>query len=183
MQGTGDRDTVAVPQEMNSGSGDYGLVNLSVDKVYNLSLTLERFTDVTPADTIKAYLTATDRATGISYTLSGVEEILNSMGEPDGFSSDSWDYFAIRNTGLDDYDLLIDNFLLEVIGSNEPIANADFDNDGDVDGNDFLFWQRGLSPSPLSPADLALWKAQYGTSPLAATVGTVPNPLPWCCWV
>ena len=113
MQGTGDDDTVAVPQEANAGTGDYGLVNLSVDKVYNLSLTLERYTDINPGDTILASLTATDRATGISYTLSDYEPILDSMGEPDGISSDSWNYFAIRNTGTDDYDMLIDNFKLE----------------------------------------------------------------------
>ncbi|QEG36464.1 PEP-CTERM sorting domain-containing protein [Bythopirellula goksoeyrii] len=176
MQGTGDDDTVAVPQEMNPGTGDYGLVNLSVDKVYNLSLTLERFTDVNPGDTILASLTATDRATGISYTLSDYEPILNSMSEPDGISSDSWDYFAIRNTGLDDFDMLIDNFKLEIFGSNEPADNADYDGDGDVDGNDFLFWQRGNSTNAGSPADLQLWQQQYGTNPLVAAVAAVPEP-------
>ncbi len=176
MQGTGDDDTVAVPQEMTPGLNDFGLVNLDINKVYNLSLTLERSTDVTPGDTILAILTATDRATGISYTVSDFEPILNSLGEPDGISSDSWDYFAIRNTGLDDYDLLIDNFKLEIFGSNEPSDNADFDGDGDVDGNDFLFWQRGNSTNGGSPADLVLWQQQYGTNPLVAAVGAVPEP-------
>jgi hypothetical protein len=54
---------------------------------------------------------------------------------------------------------------------------ADFDLDGDVDGGDFLAWQRGLSPQPLSTADLALWQAGYGQTtaavpPLAAVVTT-----------
>jgi hypothetical protein len=40
--------------------------------------------------------------------------------------------------------------------------SADFDNDGDVDGRDFLRWQRGDSPNPLSSGDLALWQEQYG---------------------
>lgn len=39
---------------------------------------------------------------------------------------------------------------------------GDFDDDGDVDGFDFLEWQRGASPSPLSPADLADWQNSYG---------------------
>jgi hypothetical protein len=42
--------------------------------------------------------------------------------------------------------------------------SADFDLDGDVDGRDFLKWQRGDSPNPLSSADLALWQEQYGGS-------------------
>lgn len=46
----------------------------------------------------------------------------------------------------------------------EPaIASADFDGDGDVDGRDFLAWQRGASPSPLSTEDLLLWQNQYGS--------------------
>jgi len=55
---------------------------------------------------------------------------------------------------------------------------GDFDTDGDVDGSDFLQWQRGDSPSPLSASDLADWEANYGGpggSPVAA-VSAVPEP-------
>jgi autotransporter-associated beta strand protein len=41
-------------------------------------------------------------------------------------------------------------------------TKADFNNNGPVDGNDFLVWQRGGSPNPLSAQDLARWKATYG---------------------
>jgi hypothetical protein len=54
-------------------------------------------------------------------------------------------------------------------------SNGDFDGDGDVDGRDFLRWQRGQSPSPLSAGDLAQWKANYGAGPLAA-ITSVPEP-------
>ena len=54
-------------------------------------------------------------------------------------------------------------------------ADGDFDNDGDVDGRDFLKWQRGGSPSPLSAGDLADWRANYGAGSLAA-VAAVPEP-------
>jgi hypothetical protein len=40
--------------------------------------------------------------------------------------------------------------------------SGDFDSDGDVDGRDFLAWQRGSSPAPLSGADLAAWQDNYG---------------------
>ncbi len=56
--------------------------------------------------------------------------------------------------------------------------NADFDGDGDVDGTDFLIWQRnfGVVGGPLfglgdadgdgdvTAGDLAIWETQYGTS-------------------
>jgi murein DD-endopeptidase MepM/ murein hydrolase activator NlpD len=42
---------------------------------------------------------------------------------------------------------------------------GDFTGDGLVTGNDFLAWQRGLSPNPLSIADLGDWRAHYGNQP------------------
>lgn len=58
---------------------------------------------------------------------------------------------------------------------NLNVASADFDLDGDVDGHDFLAWQRGESPNALSAGDLALWQAEYGNGQLIA-VRTVPEP-------
>ena len=55
--------------------------------------------------------------------------------------------------------------------------SGDFDFDGDVDGFDFLQWQWGESPNPLSAEDLAGWEVNYGTvAPLIATSATVPEP-------
>jgi hypothetical protein len=51
---------------------------------------------------------------------------------------------------------------------------GDFNNDGSVNGTDFLVWQRGGSPNPLSAADLAQWKSNYGAAVGAA--GAVPEP-------
>ena len=55
---------------------------------------------------------------------------------------------------------------------------GDFDADGDVDGFDFLKWQRGEVSSPPSASDLATWEANYGPtpSPLSAAIVTVPEP-------
>jgi hypothetical protein len=39
---------------------------------------------------------------------------------------------------------------------------GDFDGDGDVDGRDFLAWQRGESAAPLSSTDLTDWQGNYG---------------------
>jgi hypothetical protein len=55
---------------------------------------------------------------------------------------------------------------------------GDFNDDGSVDGTDFLAWQRGESPDPLSASDLADWEANYGmdVSTVAAAAATVPEP-------
>ena len=54
---------------------------------------------------------------------------------------------------------------LEVTGSVEGAGTpGDFDDDGDVDGADFLLWQRGESTNGGSPEDLAAWEANFGTT-------------------
>ena len=53
----------------------------------------------------------------------------------------------------------------------QPVA-GDFNGDGEVDGADFLVWQRGGSPNPLSAGDLATWKGAFGGPAIAA----VPEP-------
>lgn len=58
------------------------------------------------------------------------------------------------------------------------IQPGDFDEDGDVDGRDFMEWQRGNSPNPLSAGDLSDWQNNYGTSALSAV--SVPEPEPSC---
>ncbi|MDZ4656901.1 MAG: hypothetical protein SH868_04905 [Bythopirellula sp.] len=52
---------------------------------------------------------------------------------------------------------------------------GDFDGDGDVDGRDFLAWQRGESPTAFSAADLATWQGAYNGGALAA-LNAVPEP-------
>ena len=52
-------------------------------------------------------------------------------------------------------------FIADTIAT--PIA-GDFNGDGIVSGTDFLIWQRGESPNPLSQSDLADWEANYGTN-------------------
>lgn len=54
--------------------------------------------------------------------------------------------------------------------------DGDFNDDGIVDGRDFLLWQRGGSPNTLSAADLDAWQTNYGMGSLAANATTVPEP-------
>ena len=86
------------------------------------------------------------------------------------------------------------------VSTNDPLAkifivsntipySADFDEDGDVDGRDFLIWQRNLSQVGYGKAgdanhdgfvndqDLAIWQDQYGTQPLSVSASTaIPEP-------
>jgi dockerin type I repeat protein len=67
-------------------------------------------------------------------------------------------------------------------------VDADFDDDGNVDGADFLTWQRGLGATGASPAqgdangdgdvngnDLATWQRLAGTT--ANSITAVPEPV------
>lgn len=58
-----------------------------------------------------------------------------------------------------------------------PGPEGDFDRDFDVDGADFLAWQRGESPAGLGPSDLRDWQANYGWVAASAPSATaVPEP-------
>jgi hypothetical protein len=84
---------------------------------------------------------------------------------------------GVWNPGADPQSLFVDAFSLtaqEVEG-----VLGDFDGDQDVDGRDFLIWQRGGSPTPLSATDLADWQFAYG-APLVA-VTAVPEPTSLVC--
>ena len=54
---------------------------------------------------------------------------------------------------------------------------GDFDYDGDVDGLDYLKWQRGDSPFAHSLTDLADWESNFGwLASQAATAAAIPEP-------
>ena len=67
--------------------------------------------------------------------------------------------------------------------------DADFDGDNDVDGADFLIWQRGLGGANVTNADgnadgdadvdaddLAVWKTKFGMTPQAVNLSAIPEP-------
>ncbi len=83
------------------------------------------------------------------------------------------------------------NELLQMFVS--TASGADFKQDFSIDGKDFLTWQRGGSPNPMSASDLAAWEMNYvapgdfdlnhdvdGLDFLKWQRGESPNPLsPW----
>jgi hypothetical protein len=67
--------------------------------------------------------------------------------------------------------------VLAAVSVAPPGTPGDFDDDDDVDGRDFLIWQRGGSPGGVGDADdLADWQEFYGTQPPLTAVTAVPEP-------
>ncbi len=139
LQGS-DVHTIAQPVNGNSdpfGTPEFDFLTMDLDRVYNLELSLKRATDVEEGDTIFASLNITDRATGETSTLSGMET--SEDEETGGIQSDSWDYFAIRNASNQsgEFDFLLDNFTVEVLGSNAVVdIPGDCNGDGVLDAGD-----------------------------------------------
>jgi len=52
-----------------------------------------------------------------------------------------------------------------------PLLSGDFDNDNDVDGADFLAWQRNPSVG-----DLSNWESEFGMTSALVTTNVVPEP-------
>ena len=80
--------------------------------------------------------------------------------------------------------------ILQAFSSGVTTENADFNDDGTVDGADFLAWQRGFGATSggtlangdanadgaINDADLTIWKNQYGTSSATPVAAAVPEP-------
>ncbi|WP_218931974.1 GDSL-type esterase/lipase family protein [Adhaeretor mobilis] len=63
-----------------------------------------------------------------------------------------------------------------LVGESITMLWGDFDADGDTDGRDFLRWQIGEAPNPLSQSDLGNWEANYGWVAPSVEVAVVPEP-------
>ncbi|WP_148075602.1 hypothetical protein [Bythopirellula goksoeyrii] len=103
------------------------------------------------------------------------------------------DFNNTSSTELGAMDLLfslVDNIEVTALTA---MDDADFDEDGDVDGKDFISWQRGFGINDGSAQladgdatgdgnvngdDLVVWQGQYGT-PLSVNAAAVPEPTTW----
>lgn len=83
---------------------------------------------------------------------------------------DNSDVASVTGTGTGN-DIVLIGLSSVIVG-----IPGDFNGDLDVDGKDFLIWQQGGSPNPLSASDLNDWKTNYGFQSLTAAVSAVPEP-------
>lgn len=105
--------------------------------------------------------------------------------------TDSWSVAGIAgNVDGDLFDGTMQDLMQFVVGAD---PSADFDDDGDVDGVDFLAWQRGFGMSnganpsdgdanwdgAVDMADLTVWQQQMGNGSSQAAIQTVPELSTW----
>jgi hypothetical protein len=83
------------------------------------------------------------------------------------FTGNSFDFVVYSDQGLGD---VTDEVISYTFAAN-PGTPGDFDADNDVDGADFLKWQREPGVGTL-----AEWQTSYPTPPLTAAVVSVPEP-------
>ncbi len=116
------------------------------------------------------YVGGTGGTAAIQYDSGGSSKLVNL-----GFPYETVTSEANRNAVMQ---RVLDFFEIDIV------LTGDFDEDGDVDGVDFLAWQRGSGTmggasraqgdgdgdGNVDSADLAIWEAQYGTSPISAAL-------------
>ena len=128
--------------------------------------------------------------TDISITINGTPVFSYTKsggGYPDNFVT----LFAKRNLfGNTLATTTVDNFLVYSAPTVAPANNSDFNDDGTVDGADFVIWQKGLgltgqtgktngnanADAVVDAADLLVWTTKFGGPPAVAAVGAVPEP-------
>jgi hypothetical protein len=109
----------------------------------------------------------------------GVEALRDSIKDTDtGFNvigppPFSYDYVAFRNA-QGDFDYAIDNFMIEVIGSNEPgDLLGDYNENGTVDAADYVLWRNNSINGPQGYTD---WRANFGRTLVPGSSTAVPEP-------
>lgn len=178
-------DTDAITNLSDIGAGWHTYEALITPTSITLSLDLFRDgkTNLTRdgAGVIEIGVGADGVDASITYQMTTLAAGFNSLriGGPSGLNSGGAGAVAFDNIYLAMEDTIVE----------PPVTDPDFDNDDDVDGRDFLIWQRGFgTPDALNQDgdadfdndvdgdDLIAWQGKYGeTGPLVANVA-VPEP-------
>lgn len=99
-----------------------------------------------------------------------------STNPGDGLQNFGLSQMQIQSSGVDPGVLGIEILRFSIVQRPDGVP-GDFDGDDDVDGRDFLIWQRGESTTgPLDAGDLADWQANFGAGAPLAAATSVPEP-------
>ena len=136
--------------------------------------------------------------TGSDVSYVGFEIDLDNDTTPDGFG---WIEVIVRETAwnpaaptfISHPELIVTRWAYTDDGSTieageTGLADSDFNEDGNVNGLDFLIWQRGVGVGTtkaegdadgngvVDAVDLGIWESEYGATPLQGAGGVVPEP-------
>jgi uncharacterized membrane protein len=117
----------------------------------------------------------------------GTRRLHDVLLDEHGFEMDELIFNYVRGISADRKTLLVRSgigpsafdYKLWIVDLDKPLVEAlpgDFNADGAVDGADFLAWQQGHSPLPLSAEDLSAWKMNFGHPGTASGAAAVPEP-------
>ena len=182
-QSEGDPDQGKLQIELFDGAGN--LVSVASDEALAVGEWYYAAV-VNDGETLSLYLNDGD-----GYVLEGTAAVDGALFQGLNYNDASWDknwtvgravYGGIENGSPSDW---FNGLIDEVRVTNEALdpseflfastgLDGDFNDDDVVDGQDFLLWQRGQSPNPNSPGDLADWKQNFGA--VAPPVSAVPEP-------
>jgi hypothetical protein len=156
----GDTGTVASPD----GDGPGAIIQGGTYSSHTLSIEVVRL-----ADGLIEIASFVDGVEALRDEIKTTDTGFNVLGPP----AFSYDYVAFRNTA--DFDYVIDNFMVEVIGSNEGL-DGDYNGDNKVDAADYVVWRK----TDGSTDGYNLWRTNFGNTAGAGggalSVGSVPEP-------
>jgi hypothetical protein len=182
VQAAGETD---VSLSLNTGSGGGAFGDAVTELVYDFSLDIAM--DYEIAAEVDRFGPVSDAS--VQLLLEDTTTIF-AIGEPTNYTINSIEQAGRLAPG--NYQLIGSaDTILSYLGPSSPTTSGaeftivfsltipgDFDLDGDVDGRDFLLWQRGSSPDPLSANDLADWQANYGVGALAVSSAVAASQVP-----
>jgi hypothetical protein len=107
--------------------------------------------------------------------VSFIADVLTVGGEDGTFTGGQGTLRFTSASSVSPIEVFTDVFL-----NDGSLLDGDFDMDGNVNGADFLVWQKGDSPDGGTPGDLTLWETDYGMESGAASleVDLTTNPPP-----
>lgn len=133
----------------------------------------------------------------VNPTTAASPSIIDSMPNPNNLLDDAMSRLALRQAAsANQPQVLVDvlavgdtfNEVLAAVSAGPGGDDADFDGDGDIDGADYLTWQKNLGTTSgatlatgdangngaVNGDDLTVWKSQFATA--VGAVGAVPEP-------